>query len=67
MDEKTNTTEGDMVRLRRNENQKASDLVDTQGLTSKSAAAILKTRVLSPGILDLVIRALTKKPTPPTK
>lgn len=68
MDEtKSKTTEGDMVKLRRGENKVASDLVDAHGLTSESAKAILKTRVLNPSILGLVINALTKKETPPTK
>lgn len=61
------TTEGDMVRLRRGENKKASDLVDAQGLTSESAKAILKTRILNPSILGLVIGVLTKKEPPSVK
>jgi hypothetical protein len=61
------TTEGDIVRLRRGENKVASDLVDAQGLTSESAKAILKTRVLNPSILGLVLSALTKKQVPPIK
>ena len=55
------TTEGDMVKMRRGENKIASDLVDAQGLTPESAKAILKTRVLNPSILEMILFALTKK------
>ena len=61
------TTEGDMVRLRRRENKRASDLVDGEGLTQESASAILMTRILNPGMLDFVLSALNKKKIPPGK
>lgn len=55
----TETTEGDFVKLRRRENQKASRLINSQGLTPEAANALLKTRNLNPGILGWLLNVIS--------
>lgn len=66
MEEPIRTSEGDFIKRRRKENKLASELIERKGLTPDTANALLKTRILMPNILDILVKIITSNKSKPS-